>query len=80
MSDNGGVATFNGNATASYYIAHGCVLTPTLYGVDPGSSAAIGNYSITVDAIHIVVTYTASYFPPVGTNNVKFVWEAHISR
>ena len=58
ITQNQGIATFNGVGTQmTYVIPHGLSVTPTYYSVTPLNSADKTNYNITADATNIYITY-----------------------
>jgi len=87
VSENGGLATFNGNFGAGTFffdIPHGLTADePRYYSVTPasdaagtnGTGAADASFYCTSDATNIRVIYK-NYIPPTGTNNVAFRWYA----
>lgn len=71
----GNIATASGNGTAKIFtIPHGLTTTPATAIVKANSINAFGEFSTTIDATNITVTYQNA--PPSGTNNLSFQWIA----
>lgn len=74
-SDGGGQATFSGTGAAvNFSIPHGMFATPKVVSVIPASSAARGDFHVTVTSTNIVVSYAVA--PASGTDNVVLWWRA----
>jgi hypothetical protein len=72
-----GVSTQSGNAsTTAFNIAHGCFTTPLTYTVIPQTVDARGTPIVTATSTNLVITYPSA--PPIGTNNLTWVWTAGV--
>jgi len=68
-----GFATANGTGfTTVFAIAHGFGSTPSTVFIEGNSQDAEDNFTWSVDATNITVTY--AFPPPAGTNNLSFYY------
>lgn len=74
----GNIHVASGTATKTYYIPHGLVGAPKCFNVQAGSqdAGAAEIHCVERDATNLIVSL--KNFPPVGTNNLIFVWSANV--
>ena len=73
-----GIYVCNGNGSATYYIPHGLVATPTYFSVlpyYPDANASEGMY-VWADDTYLIVCYFVA--PDGGTNNIRLTWYAEV--
>jgi hypothetical protein len=79
INEKTGLATSSGNGTTTAFtIPHGLTVTPNYVNIIPSNPSSMGNYTITVDATNITITYATS--PATGTNNLSWYWEAKYNK
>ena len=72
-----GKSTQSGNgSTKVFNILHDVSATPRTARVSPGSTDALGGYTVTTDTTNVIITYQVA--PPSGTNNLIWNWEANV--
>lgn len=78
INTSSGSATQSGNASTTVFnIPHGLTTTPSNVVIEPNSVDALGDFTWTVNATNIVLTYQVA--PPSGTNNLTWNWIAATS-
>lgn len=76
--ENNGIFVTNGTVTQTIYIPHGLAYTPNYCFVQAGSQDAgtADIFCVERDATNLIVTLRN--LPPIGTNNLVFLWTAKL--